>query len=125
MLSSLFLNKMIISNLFNLFVSLIDWCLFLFFNQQPTTADKLMYIPNADTNSYPFCRLQLVVGTFGHLKFSKKFLSQPKRKRYYKTLRTCVINNPIPSFLYFFYLNNLEGKFILLYLPHLIFISMI
>ena len=29
-------------------------------------ADKLMYIPNDDTQSYPFCRLQLVVDTFGH-----------------------------------------------------------
>ena len=26
-------------------------------------ADKLMYIPNADTQNYPFCRLQLVVDT--------------------------------------------------------------
>ena len=29
-------------------------------------ADKLMYITNDDTQNYPFCRLQLVVGTFGH-----------------------------------------------------------
>ena len=28
--------------------------------------DKLMYIPNEDTQNYPFCRLQLVVETFGH-----------------------------------------------------------
>ena len=26
--------------------------------------DKLMYIPNADTQNYPYCRLQLVVKTF-------------------------------------------------------------
>ena len=29
-------------------------------------ADKLMYIPNNDTQNYPFCRLQLVVKTFGN-----------------------------------------------------------
>ena len=27
--------------------------------------DKLIYIPNDDTQNYPFCRLQLVVKTFG------------------------------------------------------------
>ena len=26
-----------------------------------TMADKLMYIPNDDTNNYPFCRLKLLV----------------------------------------------------------------
>ena len=25
-----------------------------------------MYIPNSDTQNYPFCRLQLVAETFGH-----------------------------------------------------------
>ena len=29
-------------------------------------ADKFMYIPNDETQNYPFCRLQLVVKTFGH-----------------------------------------------------------
>ena len=29
-------------------------------------ADKLMYIPNNDTQIHPFCRLQLVVETFVH-----------------------------------------------------------
>ena len=28
-------------------------------------ADKLMYIPNDDTQGYPFCRLQLEVKAFG------------------------------------------------------------
>ena len=28
-------------------------------------ADKLMYISNDDTQNYTFCRLQLVVETFG------------------------------------------------------------
>ena len=28
--------------------------------------DKLMYIPNDDTQNYPFCRLQLVVEMYGH-----------------------------------------------------------
>ena len=31
-----------------------------------TMADKLMYIPNSNTQKYPSCRLQLVVETFGH-----------------------------------------------------------
>ena len=31
-----------------------------------TLADKLMYIPNDDTQNNPFCRLQLVVEMFGH-----------------------------------------------------------
>ena len=31
-----------------------------------TMADKKMYIPNNDTQIYPFCRLQLVVETFGY-----------------------------------------------------------
>ena len=26
-----------------------------------------MYIPNDDTHNYPFCRLELMVETFGHL----------------------------------------------------------
>ena len=29
-------------------------------------ADKLMYIPNHDTQNSLFCRLQLLVETFGH-----------------------------------------------------------
>ena len=56
-----------------------------------------MYIPNDDTQSYPFCRLQLIVG---HLtKFNNENLrkvpnlsSQRMRNRYYKTLGTSVIN---------------------------------
>ena len=31
-----------------------------------TIADKFMYIPNDDTQNYPFCRLQIVVETFEH-----------------------------------------------------------
>ena len=30
-----------------------------------TMANKLMYIPNDDTQNYLFCRLQYMVGTFG------------------------------------------------------------
>ena len=30
-------------------------------------ANKLMYIPNDNTQNYPFCRLQLVVENYGHL----------------------------------------------------------
>ena len=32
-----------------------------------TMADKLMYIQNKDMQKYPFCRLKLVVETFGDL----------------------------------------------------------
>ena len=32
-----------------------------------TMADKFMYIPNDKTPNYLFCRLQLVVETFGYL----------------------------------------------------------
>ena len=32
-----------------------------------TKADKLKYIPNYDTQNYPFYRLQLVVEKFEHL----------------------------------------------------------
>ena len=44
-------------------------------------ADKLMYIPNDDTYNNPFCRLQIVVETYGHsiLKTNKsKFIKSPK-----------------------------------------------
>ena len=30
-------------------------------------SDKLMYIPNDDTQKYPYYRLYVVVETFGHL----------------------------------------------------------
>ena len=69
-------------------------------------ADKLMYIPNDDTQNYPFCRLQLLVKMFGHSTFrtkqskfnnkSPKLSSQWIRKSYYKTLGTKVINSPMP-----------------------------
>ena len=70
-------------------------------------ADELMYIPNNDTQNYPYCRLQLVVRTLNlinqqikiQLK-SPKLLSQLIRKRYYKTLGTSVINSPMPSLLW-------------------------
>ena len=31
-----------------------------------TMADKLIYIPNDETQNYLFCRLKLVVNTFEH-----------------------------------------------------------
>ena len=43
--------------------------------------DKLMYISNDDAQNNPFCRLQLVVETFGHLTKSRnqsKFNKSPK-----------------------------------------------
>ena len=63
--------------------------------------DKLMYIPNYDTQNYPFCRLQLVGEIFSLLhnepiqEMSLKLLKQRIRKPYNKTLGTCVINIPM------------------------------
>ena len=66
--------------------------------------DKYIDInPNDDAQSYPFCRLWLVVETFGHsaqwtdLKKAIKvfkFLIQRIRKPLYKTLGTSVIMKP-------------------------------
>ena len=56
-----------------------------------------MYIPSDDTQNYPFCRLKLLVETFNtemnesanqKLLKSPRLLSQPIRKRCYKTLGT-------------------------------------
>ena len=46
-----------------------------------TVADILMYIPNDDTQQHPFCRLQLVVETFGHSSLinQSKFNKSPQR----------------------------------------------
>ncbi len=82
------------------------------------------YIPNDDTQNYPFCRLQYVVETFGH---STKWTNQsnsmkvPKvveptnKKRYYKFFGTCVINSPMsPPSLWLnskcLYLNSCKKK---------------
>ena len=64
-------------------------------------ADKSMYIPNDDTQNYPFFRLKIVVESSdteldeptnqNSIKISK-FLSQRIRKRYYKTLGTSFID---------------------------------
>ena len=71
-------------------------------------AYKLLNIPNDDTQNYPSCRLQFVVGTFGHLTKptnqnllkTPKMLSQRLRKDYQNHLGTSVINSPLsPSFL--------------------------
>ena len=35
-------------------------------SKDKTMADKLMYIPNDDTQNYPFCRLKFVVEMFQH-----------------------------------------------------------
>ena len=41
--------------------------------------DKLMYIPNYDTQNYPFCRLELVTETFEHTtKLSTLFHKSPQ-----------------------------------------------
>ena len=66
-------------------------------------ADKMLYIPNDDKQNAPFCRLQLIVQTFGHsinkpanqnsIKIPK-LLGQRIRK-HYKTLGTSVINSPM------------------------------
>ena len=60
-------------------------------------ANKLIYIPNDDTQNYPFFRVQLVGETFGRLNKpikiqlkSPKLLSKRIRTGYYKTLGTKV-----------------------------------
>ena len=61
-------------------------------------ADKLMYIPNDDTQNYPFCKLlkhlktQLNESTNKNsMKANKVVENQRIRKRYCKTLGTSVI----------------------------------
>ena len=44
-------------------------------------ADKLMYIPNDDTQNYPLCRLPLVVETFGlYIKWGPKVVKPTNKK---------------------------------------------
>ena len=73
-------------------------------NRDKTIADRLMYIPDDDTQNYTFSRFRLVVEKFEHfmnqqIKIrwkSPKLLSQPIRKHYYKTLGTRYqINSPL------------------------------
>ena len=67
-------------------------------------ANNFVFIPNGDTQYYPYWRLQLVVEIFGHSTSSanqSKFNKSPKRcyirKCYYKTLGTSVINRPLST----------------------------
>ena len=71
-------------------------------------ADKLMNIPNDDSQNYPFCILQLVIETIGHWtlwtnqsKFNKS--QQLLSKHCYKNLKTSLINSPM---------SQKEGQFI-------------
>ena len=59
-------------------------------------ADKLIYIPNNDTQNYPFCRSKIVVETFEHStqwmnqsKFTKvpKVVKQTNKKTLLKNFR--------------------------------------
>ena len=62
-------------------------------------ADKLIYKPNDDTQNYPFCRLQILVKTFGHLTKeteNQNSIKVPRiRKHYYKTLGSSVKDSPM------------------------------
>ena len=51
-----------------------------------TIADKLMYIPNNDTQNYLFFRLQLVVEKFGHLTY------QTKQSKFNNSPQSCKAN---------------------------------
>ena len=63
--------------------------------------DKLMYIPNDDTQNYPFCRLQLKLLKLLNTQLneptnqnsikSSKLLHNRIRKRWFKTLGTSVL----------------------------------
>ena len=60
--------------------------------------EKFIYIPNEDTQNYPFSKLQLVVETFEpSIKIQKKspeLLSQRIRIRYYVTLAIRRMSHP-------------------------------
>ena len=64
-----------------------------------TMAKKLIHIPNDNAQNFHFCRLWLLVETFGHSTSwinqskSPKLLSQRIRERYYVTLGTSVTNS--------------------------------
>ena len=66
-----------------------------------TMADNLIFIFNDNTQIYPFCRLKLAVETLytqlneSTNQKSPKLLRKRIKKRYYKTLGTSVINNPL------------------------------
>ena len=66
-----------------------------------TMANKLTCIPLDNTQNYPFCKLHLVVETFGHLinqlPMSPKLLNQQIIKRYYKTFGISVIKSLMSS----------------------------
>ena len=73
-----------------------------------TMANKFMYIPDDDTQNYPFFRLQVMVEMFLHStlltnesKFNKsQQIVKPTRKKY-KTLGTGVIKSPMsPPFMF-------------------------
>ena len=63
--------------------------------------NKLMYIPNEDTQNYPLCRLQLGVETLDTNKSNLikspqgKVDNQRIGKRYYNTLGTSVKNSQV------------------------------
>ena len=53
-------------------------------------AELLMYIPNDDLQKNPFCRLQLVVETFGHS--TKYYTNQSKSNKSPKLLSQRIRN---------------------------------
>ena len=59
-------------------------------------ADKFKYIPNDDTQNSLFCRLKLLVETFGH-STNQKYFKVPKvvKTANKKTLGTSVIKIPM------------------------------
>ena len=54
-----------------------------------------MYIPNYDTQSYPFCRLQLVVEAFGHSTTNENLIKVSKvvKPTNMKIVESSVINS--------------------------------
>ena len=77
--------------------------------------DKLMNI----FNNYFFCRLQLVIETFGHSSLctnQQNKIQAPKvvkavkqaKKRYCKTLGKSVINSPLPPLYFFSLMENVK-----------------
>ena len=41
-----------------------------------TIANKLMYIPNVDTQNYPFCGLQLLIERLGNRSYNSRSLNE-------------------------------------------------
>ena len=74
--------------------------------------EKFKHILNDDSQNNTFCRLQLVVEILRHspIKIQEKSSKLLIRKRYYKTLGTSVINNPLSPLSLYLVNVGVKGK---------------